>query len=61
MIPVKMTQSDTFPAPHVETSSVAHLESANCQTEESGIAANFQTAYAKQFLPHAKLHPNCNE
>lgn len=52
MIPVKLTQSDTFPAPHVETSSVAHLENANCQTEESEIAANFQSAYAKQFLPH---------
>lgn len=53
MIAIKMTQSDTFPAPHVETSSVAHLENGNCQTEESEIAANFQTAYAKQFLPKA--------
>ena len=49
-----------LPAAHVETSIVAHLENASSQTEESKIAANFQTVYAKQFLPH-KLHPNLNE
>lgn len=45
---------------HVETSIVAHLENASSQTEESKIAANFQTVYAKQFLLH-KLYPNVNE
>ncbi len=47
-------------AAHVETSIVAHLENASSQTEESKIAANFQTVYAKQFLLH-KLCPNINE
>lgn len=44
----------------METSIVAHLENASSQTEESKIAANFQTVYAKQFLLH-KLYPNVNE
>lgn len=44
----------------METSIVEHLENASSQTEESEIAANFQTAYAKQFLSH-KLCPNLNE
>lgn len=56
-----MTWGDTYPAPHVETSSVAHLENASSQTEESEIAANFQTVYAKQFLTPHKLHPNFGE
>lgn len=47
-------------AAHVETSIVEHLENASSQTEESKIAANFQTGYAKQFLSH-KLCPNLNE
>lgn len=49
-----------FLAAHVETSIVAHLANASSQTEESKIAANFQTVYAKQFLLH-KLYPNLNE
>lgn len=43
----------------METSIVAHLENASSQTEESKIAANFQTVYAKQFLLQ-KLYPNVN-
>ena len=49
-----------FLAEHMETSIDAHLENASSQTEESKIAAHFQTVYAKLFLAH-KLYPNLNE